>query len=109
MNGDALPLYTYNGASYSVPYLMPFVPMKDMSKWTSIPPKDCLPISLFCIQLASDLFFQIEQLNGRQIKIGDLMGVQPAISIPITLGQQTFPRLDERVVDYLTNLCHRKL
>lgn len=83
--------------------------MKDMSKWTSIPAKDCVQISLFCIQLATDLFFQIEQLNGRQIKIADLMGLQPAISIPITLGQQTFPRLDERVVDYLTQMCRRGL
>jgi hypothetical protein len=109
MNGDALPFYTYNGASYSVPYIMPFLSMKDMEKWTGIPAKDCRQISLFCIQLTTDLFFQIEQLTGKQVRISDLMGMQPAISIPITLGQQTFPRLDERVIDYLADICHRKL
>lgn len=109
MNGDALPFYTYNGASYSVPYILPFCPVKEMGEWTSIPQKDCMSISLFCLQSAIELFFLLEQLNERQIKIGDLMGVQPAISIPIALGQQTFPRLDERVVDYLTTMCRRGL
>lgn len=104
LDGNAYPFYTHNGASYSVPYILPFAPL--MSKWTSIPQERTNSFSLFCLQKSLHLFKLLEKINRRDIMIGDLMNVHPRVSIPINVGQHTFPRLDTRVINFLSDACH---
>ncbi|NCN07712.1 phosphoribosyltransferase [Candidatus Falkowbacteria bacterium] len=102
-NGYNLPFYTYNHASYSVPYIYPFCPMPE---WTSIPHKHAVELSRFCLQKDLEIFKTIEQMNGRRITIGDLDGVYPRVSIPICIGQPELPHLNACITDYLASVCH---
>ena len=100
----ALPLYTHNGASYSVPYILPFCPM---SEWTRIPQKHCYDLSCFCVEQTRKLFEMLDKLNNRRLTIGELIYTQPRVSIPMAVGQSAelyFPRLDTEVSSYLEEL-----
>ena len=103
ISGQNYPFYTHNNASYSVPYIIPF---GNMREWSSIPDTSTGPISLFCLQQALALFERIEKLSGKEIKIGDILGTRPKISIPISIGQNVFPRLDTRITSFLSETCH---
>lgn len=103
INGHCYPFYTHNGASYSIPYVEPF---GNLSEWASIPRESTNSISLFCMQQALTLFERIEKLSGKEIKIGDLLNVKPRVSIPVSIGQSRFPRLDTRVTSFLHDTCH---
>jgi len=106
INGKAYPFYTHNGASYSVPYIFPFARSPMMEKWTSIPEDVNNDFSLFCLQQNLRLFQQIDRLNGDSIKIGDLVKNRPKVSIPMSVGQSSFPRLGTSVTDFLSETCH---
>ncbi|MDO8669636.1 MAG: hypothetical protein Q7K65_05065 [Candidatus Buchananbacteria bacterium] len=102
-NGCSLPFYTHNGASYSVPYILPFCPM---TKWTSIPEDKALSFSKYCLERDLEIFRELERLNGRRLIIGDLMNIYPRVSIPITVGQKHLPHLDASITEFLSDLCH---
>ncbi|HLD28610.1 MAG TPA: hypothetical protein VJB67_03265 [Patescibacteria group bacterium] len=102
-NGTNLPFYTHNGASYAVPYLIPFCPM---TRWTSIPEDYIYDFSMFCLQQTLKLFELIGRLSGEPVTIGQLMDVRPKISIPVPIGGSGLPRLNARVVDFLSDVCH---
>lgn len=111
INGNAYPFYTHDGASYSVPYILPFAPMTD---WTSIPKgkkkvgktSNDEDVSIFCLQQAKELFEEIGKMNGRTIKIGELVGsYQARVSIPIAVGQKNFHEImDKPIVEYLKDI-----
>jgi len=104
VHGENYPFFNYDGASYSIPYVLPFSPMKD---WASIPKEHENKISLFCMQKALELFTLLEKMNnGKEIKIGDLIGVRPLVSVPISVRQKMFPRVDTRVRSFLHDTCH---
>lgn len=103
INGKAYPFYSYDGASYCVPYLVPFAPM---SEWTSIPEENVNSLSLFCLQKTLELYRRLEKMNDRELVLRDLMGIVPRISIPISLDKCSFPSLDTRVVNFLGEICH---
>src|SRR3989338_2547229 len=66
---DYLPFYTYNGASYAVPYLTTFC---DVTAWSGIPRDKVNAFSLWCTQTTLEIYRAIDALNGESIKIGDL-------------------------------------
>lgn len=104
-NKNCFPFYTYNGASYSVPYLHEFCPVND---WTNIPQHYTKEFSSFCAWETLKLFNKIECLSKEDIKIGDLMAVRPRISIPLGVGEDSLPNLETRVSSYLSDLCQKK-
>lgn len=97
------PLYSYNGASYSVPYLLTYCPF---SEWTSINEKHAQDFTVFCAKAGLTLFERINKLNNRQITISDIMDIRPQISIPISVTQEHFPSTSTVITDYLSELCH---
>ncbi len=104
VHGENYPFFNYDGASYSVPYILPFSPMGD---WASIPKEYENKISLFCLQKALELFTLLEKMNnGKDIRIGDLIGVRPLVSVPISIRQRFFPGIDTRVRSFLHDTCH---
>lgn len=106
MNGTAYPFYTHDGASYGIPYVMPFLSSDIMTKWTSIPKQAVEAVSKFSLECAKELFEILESLNGkRDIVIGDLIGRNPAqITIPVAIGQHKFPQqLQRKVTDFLAS------
>ena len=105
MNGSNFPFYSYNGASYSFPYLRPFAPM---TEWASIPEKDASKISDYCLRKTRDLFLTLEELNGRKIKVKDL-AINPTrskVSVPFKVsGSHFFDIFNENVGEFLWDVC----
>jgi hypothetical protein len=95
------PYYSHEGASYTFPYISPF---GDLENWASIPKNKCWNISNFCLEKAADFFSKMNQLNGRELKIRDLLGITPRVSVPISLGSTHFPSLDLVISDHLRTL-----
>jgi len=100
-NGNITPLYTREGMSISVPYLVPFCPPEMWALWTGIDQGQAIRFSTYFLDRTLELFDKMMKLNGRPIKIKDLQGVNPWSSIPVALGDQQFPNPDQRIVDYL--------
>jgi hypothetical protein len=103
MGGVNYPFYTHEGTTFCFPYLVPFAPM---SEWTTIPQSHVQKISLFCMQQAMALFDRLEKLNKTTLRVGNLVGMRPKISVPINIGQKRFPELDSSVMDFLSDTCH---
>lgn len=103
MSGINYPFYTHEGTTFSFPYLIPFAPM---SEWTTIPQDHTGKIALFCMQQAMSLFERVEKMNKTELRIGNLVGIRPKISVPISIGQKRFPELDSKVRDFLSDTCH---
>lgn len=102
VNGGVFPFYTHDGASYSMPYVLPFSPM---TEWTSIPKEHTNNISMFCLQQTKELFSILNRMNKTTIRIGDLVGTRTRISIPVCVDQKQFPPvMDVSVVDFLKSL-----
>lgn len=99
------PLYTFNGLTFSIPYILPYGPIDE---WASIENEEvAFKMSLFCIQKTIELFEIIEQLNGKAITTTDFENQRPIISIPFVRGQSFIPKHENvRLLDYLTDSSH---
>jgi hypothetical protein len=106
VNGVNYPFYSHDGATYSMPYLMPFLTADQMEQWTSIPKEHLCDLSLFCLQWTLELFEKIELLNGREVRMSDLTNLVPKISTPIGTGQKHLPDSEVRVTSFLHDACH---
>jgi len=103
-NGEPMPFYTHDGASYAVPYLPPYGPM---AEWAGIPIEgpDICHFADFCVSSMIELFSRIDVMNGRKIKFEDIQRVKPRSSIPFTMGQRKLPHLNNfSIVEYLRSL-----
>ncbi len=104
VKGVNYPFYCFDGTAYSVPYILPFC--KEMDVWASIPKAKHNELSLFCLQQMLTLFQRIEALNpDKKILLGDLMQSRMRVCVPISVGQNTFPHLDTKVTDFLSECC----
>lgn len=104
INGGNYPFFNYDGASYSIPYVLPFSPMRD---WASLPKDFENKISLFCMQSSLEIFKLLEKMNnGKEFRIGDIVGVRPLVSIPISVRQKMLPGVDTKVRSFLHDTCH---
>lgn len=100
MNGILLPLYSPEGYSFSIPYLMPFT--SDMNSWTSIPPASVTKISDYCLSAAKEFFGKLERDNNQEITIRDLMEIRPRISFPHRAGNSEFSIPEVTAHEFLT-------
>ncbi len=96
-----LPFYSYDQASYSVPYLYGFCPI---NKWASIDDEPAKALTTFCIRATVDLYREIERSNGRTIMISDLIHAKQRVSIPVSVWQQHLPHSDVSVISYLSEV-----
>lgn len=103
---NRFPLYTHNGASYAFPYLPQFSDSAQLwTSWAGLPDSAAEPIGSSCLQLATDLYLEIERLNSRPITIGDVSRPLGSANVPMIVGESDFPPLQTRVVDYLSTLA----
>jgi hypothetical protein len=100
---EMLPYYTHEGLSYCFPYILPF---GDPTKWASIPKEHACSFSLLCLREALELFRMLDDMNGRQLKVSDLMGSTPRVSVPITIGNGELPNEDVSISSFLSEVCH---
>lgn len=98
MFDGVMPYYSHEGVSYTFPYIKPF---GDLKNWASIPKEKCYEVSRFCLSRAIDFFSKMNLLNDRDLKIRDLIGVIPRVSVPIQLGATRFPSIDHPILEYL--------
>ncbi len=97
----------HNGATFSVPYLLPFINGETFNDWTSLAADDANDFSLFCAQQALSFFRRLERQNKKDVHIGDLLGTFPRVSVPIGLEQKNFPPLSSRVYQFMAGICHK--
>lgn len=99
------PVYTFNGFSFSIPYILPYAPI---DKWASITDKKvAVKLSLFCIRKTMELFETIEKLNKKRITTKDFKAKKPVVCIPSACEQSFLPKYDDiRILDYLTETAH---
>lgn len=97
-NGNLMPLYTKDGATFCAPYLLPFAPI---TKWASIPENHALDFSRFCLQKTREIFEKLCEDNDCMLTIEDIIDTVPRVSIPMAIGQQIIPPLRTRILDYL--------
>jgi hypothetical protein len=98
---EILPYYTHDGMSYSIPYILPF---GDPANWASIPQKNVVEFSEFCLRAARHMFREIENLNKRDITVKDLIGSTPRISMPMSKGSTQLPNTNMSITDFLTEV-----
>jgi len=85
MQNLVVPLYDYKGASFCIPYLDPFAPVKEWASFTG----DRTSLAQFahaCISMSLHLYEIIQEMNRKAITIADLLKVQPRISVPVQAG-----------------------
>lgn len=99
VKGENLPFYTHDQASYSIPYLYGFCPMKE---WTSLEEEPAKRFTTFCIHAGIHLFEELESMNGRRIMIADLIHAKQRVSIPVAVSQTGLPGPNTRVIEYLS-------
>jgi hypothetical protein len=100
---EALPHYSHDGLSFSLPYVLPF---GDPVEWASIPQDSAREFSLFCLHQSLGLFRELEKINGKRILLKDLAGSTPRVSIPLSKGYSYLPGSDLAVTDFLSDACH---
>lgn len=94
------PVYLHNGASLSMPYIMPY---GDPKNWASLQ-GDIIQLASFsrsCLWSSLRIFQKMEELNGKKIIIKDLMSSYPRTSMPVSLEQYDFLDQTERITDIL--------
>lgn len=101
-NGSVYPFYSFNGASYSIPYLASHCPMGEWTGLTAAKPMELLQLTYFFLTSTIQVFEKLEKLNGKRIKFDDLRHARPRVNFPFSVGQNGFPLLDDwSVIDYL--------
>ncbi len=99
---SVFPVYLHNGASLSMPYIMPY---GNPAKWASLEGsgQQVAEFSMGCLDSIQNIFCEIQRLNKREIVVGDLLNSYPATSIPISGGEgpSEFTGLMEKVVDII--------
>lgn len=96
------PFYTAEQASYSIPYLYGFCPMKD---WVSLEEDVSKVFTTKCIGYTVELFRELERLNpGRDIVYHDLLHTKHRVSLPVSITQTTLPSPSVRALDYLSEI-----
>lgn len=96
------PMKTLSGVSCAFPYILPFGKIEE---WASLPLDDALGLSRFCLDVSLELFNRIGKLNGRQVTIGEVLGGNSRLSMPVLIGDHTsIPTPDTEVVVFLQKM-----
>ncbi|QQR82495.1 hypothetical protein IPJ70_04450 [Candidatus Campbellbacteria bacterium] len=94
-----MPVRTADGFSCSFPYVLPF---GKMEKWASLSSDDAHKISAHFLDFAIELFDRLDEENGRQIMVDELLGDNPRVSIPVEIASEgRIPNLNRGIVGFL--------
>jgi len=100
-----MPVKTSDGFSCSYPYIEPFGLME---AWASLPSEGAREVSRFCLDTSIELFGRLEGPDGRRITIGELLGRNPRVPIPIAIGAHAdLPALTMEIADFLERVRNR--
>ncbi len=89
--GEPQPFYSWNQASYSFPYLLPFLGDTVWEDWTGMPNDQARSFSTRCVERAQLLFREIERLNDHTLCYTDLMPSRQRVNLPLALDQMHLP------------------
>ena len=96
------PVRTLDGVSCAYPYILPF---GKMGEWATLPPEGVRDISKLCLDTSIKLFSHIKGHRGHKITIGELMQINPRVSMPIGIGShKDIPPFDTEVVGFLEQM-----
>lgn len=101
--GESLiPVHLSDQSTLSKPYILPY---GQLDKWSGLPlsPTAQVEFSRFCLTRTMEIFQEMEHLNGRVIKVGDIVRTNPVTSVPVPDHQRKveFFNLNQRVIDIL--------
>ncbi len=101
MGQSHFPLYLYDRASMSMPYIFLYGKPKE---WASLrgSKKDLVAFSVSCIRLSRRIYREIESVNNKELLIRDVIHSSPATSIAVASDQNDFSDDSERIIDILT-------
>lgn len=96
------PMKTISGVSCAFPYILPFGKIEE---WASLPIEDARDISGFCLDVSVELFSRIGKLNGHEVTIGEVLGGNSRLSMPVLVGDhESIPTPDTEVVAFLQKM-----
>lgn len=96
------PMKTISGVSCAFPYILPFGKIEE---WASLPIEDAREVSSFCLDTSIELFERIGKLNGHQVTIGEVLGGNPRLSLPVLIGDhESIPTPETEVVAFLRKM-----
>lgn len=101
-----LPLYGYDGASFCIPYIMPFLDRETMEAWTGIPKLYCLEFSTFCLKRTLRFFEDVEKELGETLTIKHLVNTTPRICTPLSIKQSTLPDVHASITQFIRDCLH---
>jgi|SRR3989344_3079796 len=92
-----MPVRTADGSSCAYPYILPFGKIEE---WASLPIEGARDLSRLCLETSIELFGRV----GQKMTIGELLGQNPRVSLPIEIGShQSPPSLGMEIVGFLEN------
>lgn len=100
-NNGFMPVRSVEGFSYAYPYILPFGKIEE---WASLPIEGARDLSRLCLETSIELFSRV----GPKMTIGELLGANPRVSMPIEIGaDQAQIALDMEVVGFLEQIRKR--
>lgn len=96
-----MPVRTKDGFSCAYPYILPFGRIEE---WASLPIEGARELSRLCLETSIELFDRL----GPKMTIGELLGANPRVSIPIEIGgHEALPDLTTEIVGFLEQVRKR--
>ncbi len=97
-----IPARTSDGFSCAFPYILPF---GRTGKWMSLAECHASELSASFLEYGIELFSRLEAMNNKQILVGELLGDNPRVSMPIAVGNSTqIPGQNARILDFLQDI-----
>jgi hypoxanthine-guanine phosphoribosyltransferase len=96
-----MPVQTKDGFSCAYPYILPFGKIEE---WASLPTEGARDLSRLCLDTSIEIFSHV----GPEIAIGELLGKNPRVSLPLAINTQGYlPALDMCIVAFLEQIMER--
>ncbi len=96
-----MPVRNAEGFSYAYPYILPFGKIEE---WASLPIEGAQDLSRLCLETSIELFSRV----APKITIGELLGANPRVSMPIEIGgDQAQVAQNMEVVGFLEHMRKR--
>jgi len=106
--GEAYPFIDAKGRALNIPYIEPW---GKLSEWANIPGNRAREVSKRCLELAVEIWKEIDRLNGRYIMTSELEKLVSPAHYPIRVGQEMLPPscLDVSVTSMLSTVLKYEL
>ena len=101
-NNGFMPIRRADGFSCAYPYILPFGKIEE---WASLPIEGAQELSRLCLDTSIEIFDRV----GPKMTIGELLGANSRVSMPIEIGGHgAMTALDTRIVEFL-EIVRKKL